>query len=72
MLIHDVRLGALRFRRAAGDRFHLELDLARMLITLIGLLLQRTQHDFIEPHVDLDLLRRRCERPIGRSPVSIS
>ena len=32
-----------------------------MLVALLGLLLQRSQHDFVEPDVDLHFLARRVE-----------
>ena len=37
------------------------LDLARLLIPLLGFFFQCSQHHLIEPHVDLHLPRRRGE-----------
>ena len=48
-------------RRGHGDGLNVSPHLAGLLITALGFLLQRAQHDFIEPHIHLNFLRRRGE-----------
>lgn len=56
-------------RRAApivADSLDVNSHVARLLIPAFGLALQRSQNDFIQPHVDVHFVRRRLEAADGQ------
>ena len=58
-------LASARSHRA-GECLYVRLDIARLLIPPLGFLFQCAKNDFIEPHVDLHLLRGRGKAAHGK------
>ena len=62
-----------RRRHRSRNGLHVRFELVHLLVTARRFLLQRVQHHFVQPHVNLNLFRRAAANlPSGSSPVSIS